>query len=104
MLHVSELYLIAAEALLKTDYPKALEYYNAETGSRGLPALKAETQLTKDMIFNEYHKEMFGEGQVWYNMKRLNKDIISNLDSKIIPASEDIYVIPIPQDEFNYRN
>ena len=104
MLHVSELYLIAAEALLETDYPKALEYYNAETGSRGLPALKAETQLTKDMIFNEYHKEMFGEGQVWYNMKRLNKDIISNLDSKIIPASEDIYVIPIPQDEFNYRN
>lgn len=104
MLHVSELYLIAAEALLETNYPKALEYYNAETGSRGLPALKAETQLTKDMIFNEYHKEMFGEGQVWYNMKRLNKDIISNLDSKIIPASEDIYVIPIPQDEFNYRN
>lgn len=47
---------------------------------------------------------MFGEGQVWYNMKRLNKDIISNLDSKIIPASEDVYVIPIPQDEFNYRN
>ena len=98
------MYLIAAEALLETNYPKALEYYNAETGSRGLPALKAETQLTKDMIFNEYHKEMFGEGQVWYNMKRLNKDIISNLDSKIIPASEDIYVIPIPQDEFNYRN
>ena len=30
-------------------------------------------------------REMFGEGQVWYNMKRLNKDIISNLDSKIIP-------------------
>ena len=104
MLHVSELYLIAAEALLETNYPKALEYYNAETGSRGLPALKAETRLTKDMIFNEYHKEMFGEGQVWYNMKRLNKDIISNLDSKIIPASEDIYVIPIPQDEFNYRH
>ena len=56
------------------------------------------------MIFNEYHKEMFGEGQVWYNMKRLNKDINSNLDVKVIPASEDIYVIPIPQAEFDYRN
>ena len=104
MLHVSELYIIAAEALLETNYAKALEYYNAETGSRGLPALKGDVKLTKDMIFNEYHKEMFGEGQVWYNMKRLNKDIISNLDSKTIPASEDIYVIPIPQDEFNYRD
>lgn len=104
MLHVSELYLIAAEALLETNYTKALEYYNAETNSRGLPMLKADTKLTKDMIFNEYHKEMFGEGQVWYNMKRLNKDIISNLDSKTIPASEDVYVIPIPQDELNYRD
>ena len=104
MLHVSELYIIAAEALLETNYAKALEYYNAETSSRGLPALKGDVKLTKDMIFNEYHKEMFGEGQVWYNMKRLNKDIISNLDSKTIPASEDIYVIPIPQDEFNYRD
>lgn len=104
MLHVSELYLIAAEALLDTDYAKAVEYFNAETGSRGLPALTDDKQLTKDMIFNEYHKEMFGEGQVWYNMKRLNKDIVSNLDTKTIPASEDVYVVPIPQDEFDYRN
>ena len=47
---------------------------------------------------------MFGEGQVWYNMKRDYSDIKSNLDSKVIPGNEDIYVIPIPQDEFNYRN
>lgn len=104
MLHVSELYLIAAEALLETNYAKAVEYFNAETNSRGLPSLRNDVTLTKDMIFNEYHKEMFGEGQVWYNMKRLNKNITSNLDSKVIPASEDIYVIPIPQDELNYRD
>lgn len=104
MLHVSELYLIAAEALLSSDYAKALGYFNAETGSRGLPALRADQTLTKDMIYNEYHKEMFGEGQVWYNMKRLNKDIQSNVELRTISASEDIYVLPIPQDEFNYRN
>ena len=104
MLHVSELYLIAAEALLDKDYSKALSYYEAETASRGIPALRANQVLTKDMIFNEYHKEMFGEGQVWYNMKRLNKDIESNVELRTIPASEDIYVLPIPQDEYNYRN
>lgn len=104
MLHVSELYLIAAEALLDKDYSKALSYYKAETASRGIPALRANQVLTKDMIFNEYHKEMFGEGQVWYNMKRLNKDIESNVELRTIPASEDIYVLPIPQDEYNYRN
>ncbi len=104
MLHVSELYLIAAEALLDKDYAKALGYYEAETSSRGIPALRADQTLTKDMIYNEYHKEMFGEGQVWYNMKRLNKDIESNTELRTIPASEDIYVLPIPQDEYNYRN
>lgn len=104
MLHVSELYLIAAEALLESNYDKAVEYFNAETGSRGLPTLTSDTKLTKDMIFNEYHKEMYGEGQVWYNMKRLNKDITSNLDTRTIPASESIYVVPIPQDELDYRN
>lgn len=104
MLHVSEIYLIAAEALLDTDYAKAVEYYNAETASRGLPALLSETRLTKDMIFNEYHKEMYGEGQVWYNMKRLNKDITSNYELRTIPASETVYTIPIPQDEYDYRN
>lgn len=104
ILHVSELYLIAAEALLDKNYDKALEYFQAETSSRGLPALRAGKTLTKEMIFNEYHKEMFGEGQVWYNMKRLNRDIQSNVELRTIPASENIYVLPIPVDEFNYRN
>ena len=104
LLHVSELYLIAAEALLNTDYDKAVAYFNAETSSRGLAPLLSNVTLTEDMIYNEYHKEMFGEGQMWYNMKRLNRDIISNQETRTIPASEDIYVLPIPQDELNYRN
>lgn len=104
LFHVSEMYLIAAEAFLDTDYNRAVGYFNAETSSRGLSPLTQSVKLTKERIFNEYHKEMFGEGQVWYNMKRDYSDIKSNLDSKVIPGNEDIYVIPIPQDEFNYRN
>lgn len=103
LIHISEIYLIAAEALLKSDYERALAYFNAEITSRGLSPL-LDKQLTEERIFNEYHKEMFGEGQVWYNMKRLNKDITSNCENRIIPASEDIYVIPIPQNEYDYRN
>lgn len=103
LMRSAELYLIAAEALLDSDYNKALEYFNKEINSRGLPSLKEGVQLTKDMIFNEYHKELFGEGQLWYNMKRLNKDIISNMESKIIKASDLVYVIPIPKEEFEYR-
>jgi hypothetical protein len=37
-------------------------------------------------------------------MKRLNRDIQSNAELRIIPASESVYVIPIPEEEFEYRN
>lgn len=104
VLRVSEMYLIAAEAYLDTDYQRALDYFNAETASRGLAPVKTGVTLTKDMIYNEYHKEMFGDGQMWYNMKRLKKDVVSNYDNKTFPASDDIYVIPIPQTEYDYRN
>lgn len=103
LMHSSEMYLIAAEALLETNYPKAVEYFNMEISSRGLPRLKADVILTKEMIFNEYHKELFGEGQLWYNMKRLNKDIVSNAESRVIKGSNQIYSIPIPKEEFEYR-
>lgn len=104
MLHVSELYLIAADALLDSNPTEARTLYNAETASRGLPSLLPSDNLTHDIIFDEYHKEMFGEGQVWYNMKRRNMDITSNIDSRTIPASETVYTVPIPQDEYTYRN
>jgi hypothetical protein len=102
VMHVSEMYLIAAEAYLNSDYAKALSYFNTEISSRGLTPLRDVT-LTEDIIYNEYRKELFGEGQTWYNMKRLNKDIVSNYETRTIPANDDIYVLPIPQDEYDYR-
>lgn len=98
------MYLIAAEAFLKTDYNRAVSYFNAEIASRGLSPLTENVTLTEDRIFNEYHKEMYGEGQVWYNMKRTYRDIQSNIENRVIPGSEGLYIVPIPQDEFNYRN
>lgn len=103
LLHVSELYLIAADALLDSNPSEARTLYNAETSSRGLPALTADRELTHDVIFDEYHKEMYGEGQVWYFMKKLKKDIQSNAEMRVIPGSETIYNLPIPEDEYTYR-
>ena len=104
LMHSSEMYLIAAEALLETNYDKALTYFDEEIASRGLTPLSVRgVKLTKDIIYNEYHKELFGEGQIWFNMKRLNKDIVSNAESRTIPASDGIYVIPIPEEEYEYR-
>ena len=36
-------------------------------------------------------------------MKRLNADIQSNAETRVIPGNDDIYVLPIPQEEFDYR-
>jgi len=37
-------------------------------------------------------------------MKRLNRDIYSNIEDRTVPASDKIYVIPIPEEEYEYRN
>lgn len=104
LIHTSELYLIAADALLETNYTRALELFNAEITSRGLNELRDDQPLTAERIYNEYHKELFGEGQQWFNMKRLKRDIVSNKEARVIPASDAVYVLPIPQQEFDYRD
>lgn len=100
---ISEMYLIAADALLESNYQKAVGYFNDEISARGLTKLREGDVLTANRIFNEYHKELYGEGQHWFNMKRINADIISNNESMTIPGSDAIYVLPIPQEEFDYR-
>lgn len=105
LIHSSEMYLIAAEALLTTNYDKAVEYFDEEITSRGLTSLEQRRiTLTADIIYNEYRKELFGEGQTWFNMKRLNRNIYSNVEDRTIPASDKVYVIPIPEEEYEYRN
>ena len=105
LMHVSEMYLIAAEALLRTDYDRALGYFDEELSSRGLRGFATRgLTLTEENIYNEYRKELFGEGQVWFNMKRLGRDIPSNALGRTLPASDTYYVVPIPDDEFEYRN
>lgn len=105
LFHTSEMYIIAAEALLESNYDQALNYFDTELKSRGVSPLSSRgVTLTKDIIYNEYRKELFGEAQTWYNMKRLNKDIQSNAELRVIPASDKIYVIPIPEEEYEYRN
>ena len=65
--------------------------------------LGSDETLTADRIANEFHKELYCEGQVWFNMKRRNEDILSNREARVIPASNAIYVVPVPKEEFEYR-
>lgn len=103
LINASEMYLIAADALLSADYDRALGYFNDEITSRGLTKLEGGVTLTADRIFNEYRKEMYCEGQHWFNMKRVNSDIICNIDRVTKPGNDEVYVLPIPEEEFEYR-
>lgn len=106
LIRLPEMYYIAAEALLTTNPEKAKNYFDAVISSRGLVALKDRVPavpLTVNMITDDRYKEFIGEGQTFFNMKRLNLNITDPL-MKVIPASKAIYVVPIPKIEFDYRN
>ena len=105
MIRLPEMYYIAAEALLVTDPEKARDYFDIVLKSRGLIGLKDRVPavpLTLDLITADRFKEFIGEGQTFFNMKRLNSNIFTT-DRQTVPASKAIYVLPIPLAEFDYR-
>lgn len=105
IIRVPELYLIAAEAYFTSDPTAALGYYNDQITSRGLSKFVPDNDnpFTLDRIYNEFHKELFCEGQQWFNMKRLKKDFLSNDENRTVAGTDDVYVVPVPVEEFEYR-
>lgn len=105
LLRTAEMYLIAAESLLEKNPTEARRYFDLEIASRGLTTFENRNlPLTLENINNEWRKEFFGEGLEWYNMKRQNRDIISNEERTTLPASPKLYNLPIPVEEYDYRN
>lgn len=106
MIRLPEMYYIAAECLLDKDYPKALDYFNEVVTNRGLDALSGEGEetLTQEVINTERYKEMIGEGQTFFNMKRQTLSIPSYDNSVTYRPEDGIYVVPIPDSEYENRN
>ncbi len=110
VIRLSEIYLIAAEARLTTDKPKAVDYLN-EIRKRS-PNLAPATvgTITLDMILDEKSKELFSEGQRFFDMMRLGRSITFNDDLGGVPVptrtqtiDRTFYktILPIPQEEIN---
>lgn len=88
VIRLSEMYLVAAEAAFSQptpDYVKASTYLNAIRKRAPLLVPTTSTTVTLDMILNEKSKELFAEGQRYFDMIRLNKTITFN-DDFIKPA------------------
>jgi hypothetical protein len=115
VIRLSEVYLIAAEAAFNLTTPnltKAVDYLN-EIRERA-PNLDPATEgtITMEMIEDERSKELFAEGQRFFDMMRwgkqieLNDDFISPAVSilsrdKIIDRTFYKTILPIPQSEIN---
>src|SRR6478735_1706871 len=78
VIRLSEIYLIAAEAALSTDAVKAATYLNAIRKRSPLLLPATAATVTVDMILDERSKELYGEGQRFFDMIRLNKSITYN--------------------------
>ena len=103
MIRIPEMYYIAAEALLNSDYNRALELFNTVRAHRGLEPL-TDKPLTVELINDERYKEMIGEGQTYFNMKRQNLSILSHDGKTTYQPAAGIYAIPLPDAEKENRN
>ena len=106
MLRLPELYYIITEYYLSIDRPdEAIKYYDKVMVSRGLTAYadRQGVTLTLEQVIRERKKELIGEGQYFFTLKRYNQDILETKSGKTYKASNDIYVLPIPENEIEYR-
>ena len=113
ILRLSEVYLIAAEAALHASSPdadKAAEYLNAIRCRAPQLAPATAATVSDDMILDERSKELFGEGNRFFDLIRLNRTITFNDDFQSVPVSTrektidrtfSKIVLPISQDEIN---
>ncbi|GAB1474148.1 RagB/SusD family nutrient uptake outer membrane protein [Bacteroidota bacterium] len=115
VMRLSEVYLMAAEAAINLPTPdktKASTYLNAI--SKRSPGLTQSTSatVTMQMIMDERSKELYAEGQRYFDMMRWNRSIEFN-DDFIYPAviithrtktiDRTFYkaILPIPQNEID---
>lgn len=110
VIRLSDVYLMAAEAALPTDKALAATYLNAiRKRSPSLPPATAET-IDLDMILKERSKELFTEGQRFFDLMRLNRSVTYNDEFGAVPNSHrpktidrsfEKIILPISQDEIN---
>lgn len=105
IIRVSEMYLIAAEC--SETLEDAVEYVNELRSHRGFDArsmLDAEDVTAASLqtiIGKEYRKEFVSEGQWFFYCKRQDLDALPNAT---VPFSKSYYVLPIPDQEYEYGN
>ena len=103
---MSEIYYIACEAQIGRDNTLALEYLNTVRTSRRLEPLSGGPYTDEQMmtyLVNDARKDFIGEGRMFFMYKRLFRDF-TNMRGQTVTANDNIFVLPIPDDEYEYAN
>lgn len=100
LLRISELYFIVAEC--SDNETEALAHLNAVRKNRGLSELQGGADLNSQLE-KEYYRELWGEGQLFFYLKRKNKTLIPNIYGELVPMDKSTYVVPLPDSEINNR-
>ena len=98
MLRTSEMYLIVMET--SDDLAEVNSLYNTYMVERNVGTAQPFTSLAdvRTWIENEYRREFYGEGQMFFTYKRLGETAIKWLST---PATEATYVLPLPETEYD---
>ena len=101
MLRMSEVYLIAMEST--TDLTEMnewfVDYMEAHNVSSTMIIPFASLEEGREFLFNEYRREFFGEGQMFYTYKRNGSTRFMWNDNTNI--GESVYILPLPNTEYN---
>lgn len=105
MFKISEIYLIASEALANTNFPQAksyLAYYKLKRTGQDIANTITTPQVMLKMIDNEYKIDFLGEGQLFFYFKRKNEPVIdSYIYESTVNMDDSKYTFPIPQGGMN---
>lgn len=98
---LSEIYLIAAEAALKTNNPDAAKYIDDLRKERIAGyAAGTTTSVTLDDILTERRLELNGEGHMAWDMWRNHKSVKNQVAGEVVAGAENA-VFPLPQANIN---
>lgn len=103
LIRLSEVYYILCESQIGTNNGKAMEYLNTVRVSRGLQPLEGTYQDSevRDFLTREERKENYGDGKMFFYYKRTGEDIQVS-QGVTVKASPAVYVLPIPDDEYEF--
>ena len=105
MFKISEVYLIASEALAQTNFSKAksyFAYYKLRRTGQEFSNLIDNSDKLLQMIEQEYQIDFLGEGQLFFYFKRKNRPVIdSHILGYTISMDNSKYSLPIPEGGMN---